>query len=77
MLVDFRQDLHDELGDIALKFMYHDAGDLRARIAHFLSHSDERDRLIKDMQVLIRERFSFAGFLKRACRVEFDALEHV
>ena len=78
MLVDFRHDLHEELGDIALKFMYHGASDLRDnRITHFLSHPDEREHLIKDMQALIQRRFSFADFLKRACRVELDALEHV
>lgn len=67
MLTDYRDDLRDELGDIADRFMYRDKDDLHLKIEHYMTHPEERAEIVSTMQSIIRSRLRLAHFFERAC----------
>ena len=67
MLMDFKRDLRDAIGDVAESFMFRDANELNAKIERYLNNPVEREEIVRSMQRIIRERLRWSHFFERAC----------
>jgi hypothetical protein len=67
MLIDFREDLKRQLGDLADSFMYRNAEDLREKIALYLNEPMKRREVIEAVQGIIRDRVSWQQFCRQIC----------
>jgi hypothetical protein len=68
MLIDYRKDLHAELGELGLSFMYRNADELQAKVAYYAGNPKARADLIEAMQRVIREGLTREHFYRRVCR---------
>lgn len=67
MLVDHRRDLRDNVGDLADRFMYRTADELREKIEYYLARPKERLEVVEAMQTVIRERLTYRHHYERMC----------
>lgn len=67
MLIDYRDDLRREFGELAERFMYRNVEELRKKTAFYLAHPSERVSTIEEMQSLIRAQYSLERFYSRVC----------
>jgi hypothetical protein len=65
MLMDFREDVRSDVGELADAFMYRNAEDLNEKISFYLTHPRERDAVTQAMQEQIRSRFTWKAFYAR------------
>lgn len=64
MLVDRREDLAREVGDIADAFMYRDKNELLQRCDTILTSNKFRAEIIAEMHAIVSERLTFNHFLR-------------
>jgi len=67
MLVDYREDLRRELGEIAERFMYRNADELRTKVTYFLARPKERTELVESIRTVIRDKLSWSHYCARVC----------
>lgn len=67
MLIDYREDLRANIGELADSFMYRSKDELREMIAYYLSHQAERVEVVGEMQAIIRERLTYRHHFERVC----------
>jgi spore maturation protein CgeB len=63
MMVDWREDLANAVGDVANHFMYRDRGELAARSDALLSNEKLRQEVMQEMRQIIREKLTFNRLL--------------
>ena len=67
MLIDYREDVRTEFGEVADRFMYRNAADLNDKIAFYLAHPQERLAIVAEMQKIIGERLTWEHNYERLC----------
>jgi spore maturation protein CgeB len=67
MLIDYKEDVRDEIGALAERFMYRDAQDLNDKIGYYLSHPQERMEVVEEVQSIVRVRLKWEDFFARVC----------
>ena len=68
MLMDYHKDVRTEVGELADRFMYRSAEELREKITYYFAHPKERSEIIDAMQTIVRERLTLEHFYARICR---------
>jgi spore maturation protein CgeB len=68
MFVDWREDLHRELGVLAEQFMYRNAEELNSKMGRLAANPVERFDIIQAMRARISDDLNFVAFLSGALR---------
>jgi hypothetical protein len=68
MFVDWREDLHQELGVLAEQFMYRNAEELNSKMERLSANPAERREIIQAMRARISDDLNFLAFLSGALR---------
>jgi spore maturation protein CgeB len=67
MLTSRKADLAGALGDLAEAIMFSSAEELSAKVNHFLGAPQERRNLTRQIQAVIREKFTASLFTPEQC----------
>jgi hypothetical protein len=67
MLIDYRRDVRDIVGEVAESFMYRSREELRDKARYYLEHPVEREAVTEAVQSIVRERLTWTRYYKRVC----------